>query len=145
MKIVVDSREKKPYSFREWQFQNVVIVRKKLDYGDYSLLGHEATVFVERKSIDDLVNTLVSNKIRFKKELKRAEQAKHKLVLVDGSMSEIMSEKYHSTVNREYLITKIAELSTVYNLRVIFSGNRFNSKLYLYTYFQTLIARGYCE
>ena len=46
MKIIVDTREQKPYVF-----ENQII--KKLEIGDYSVEGHEDCFCIERKSKAD--------------------------------------------------------------------------------------------
>ena len=49
--VVVDTREQEPYSFDS---DKVSAVRKALPAGDYSLVGLEERVAVERKSLTDL-------------------------------------------------------------------------------------------
>ena len=59
--IVVDSRKQEPYSFDPKRF---VVVRKALPAGDYSLVGWEERVAVERKSLTDFVQTIIRSRRR---------------------------------------------------------------------------------
>ena len=84
--IVVDSREQKPL------FKNCTV--KKLDFGDYSLIGHENKFSIERKSLPDLLQTLTSGHKRFKAELERAKIARYFAIVVDGSYSQMETKAY---------------------------------------------------
>ena len=77
--IVVDSREKKPYSF-----YGVDVVRTGLETGDYTIQGYEDTFAVERKSLDDLANTLGQNRERFKREVDRAQAFDEFVVVIEA-------------------------------------------------------------
>lgn len=50
--IVVDTREQRPYSFDEARVGGVV--HAALPAGDYSLLGQETRIAIERKSLADV-------------------------------------------------------------------------------------------
>jgi ERCC4-type nuclease len=65
--VVVDTREQEPYSFDS---DKVSAVRKALPAGDYSLVGLEERVAVERKSLTDFVSTVIRGRKRFHRELK---------------------------------------------------------------------------
>jgi len=60
MVIVVDTREQDEYTFGDAD-----VVRRKLDAGDYSIAGLENRVAIERKNINDFVNTVIYQKERF--------------------------------------------------------------------------------
>ena len=54
MKIIIDSREQRPFDFLS-QNGDIETERGTLDTGDYSVAGLESRVAVERKSLADLV------------------------------------------------------------------------------------------
>lgn len=91
--IVVDTREQTPWVFDDTK---VDTVRGTLKTGDYSLLGMESTVCIERKSLDDLVNTLIHDRERFERELQRMQAFAFRCVIVEGSLSDVRDHKYHS-------------------------------------------------
>ena len=63
--IVIDTRENRPYSFTD----KVETVEKALPAGDYSLQGYETQIAIERKSLDDYVQTVIHAQERFAREL----------------------------------------------------------------------------
>ena len=64
-RIVIDSREQEPYTFA------CEVVKAKLDAGDYSVVGFEQRVAVERKSLRDFVGTVIHDYERFDRELEK--------------------------------------------------------------------------
>ena len=65
MRIAIDTREQLPYVF------DCETELKTLKTGDYSLVGGEHLISIERKSADDLVGSLTAGRERFEKELHR--------------------------------------------------------------------------
>lgn len=63
LEIVVDSGEKYPYAFGR---QQATTVRRRLPAGDYAVeLAGEVVAAVERKSLEDLVSSLLSGKLTY--------------------------------------------------------------------------------
>lgn len=81
--IVQDSREQTPLSFRN--FRGIEIIRQGLKTGDYSVLGHESEICFERKSVQDLVGTLIGGHERFLREMERMRDFKAKYILIEHS------------------------------------------------------------
>ena len=79
--IVVDSREQLPYRWPD----NLTVV-KGLSAGDYSVLGMENRVAVERKSLIDAYGTFGSNRERFEAELERLSKFDYAAVVIEASM-----------------------------------------------------------
>lgn len=65
LKVLIDTREQNPLKFK-----NSVV--SKLDFGDYTTTSHYKRVFVERKSLIDLLGTLSGGFERFEREMQRA-------------------------------------------------------------------------
>lgn len=85
--IVVDSREQKPFKF------SVPTVKKGLASGDYSVVGYEDDITVERKSLPDLVRCCGRERSRFMDQCKRLIQIKCRLLIIEGSWSDIEAGK----------------------------------------------------
>ena len=69
--IIVDTREQQP-----WTFDNYVTANQKLDTGDYSILGMENILAIERKkSVSEFANNITES--RFKDVVARLSQLKH--------------------------------------------------------------------
>lgn len=81
MIIAVDSREQRPIPFST--FRGVETERYKLDAGDYSIKGYENFISFERKSIPDLVGTLIQGHDRFLRELERMQNYDEKYLLIE--------------------------------------------------------------
>lgn len=85
--IVVDSREKKPYSF-----YGKDTIRDGLETGDYTIQGYEDVFAVERKTLDDLANTLGAGRERFERELERAQEFEEFVVIVESD-KELLNDR----------------------------------------------------
>lgn len=67
--IVEDTRERKPWSF---SFFGADQVRRKVDTGDYTIVGHENEITIDRKrNVDELYMNLFKEYPRFKREMER--------------------------------------------------------------------------
>lgn len=64
--ILIDTREQTPLLF------DAPTRRATLQTGDYSLSGFSDRVAIERKSLPDLVHTVIHERERFERELERA-------------------------------------------------------------------------
>lgn len=91
--IITDSREQVNSRYLFPGYLNHVAM---LQSGDYSISPYEHLVSIERKSLDDLVNTLIHNKERFKNELERLRTYETKCILIESSYSDLLLGKYVS-------------------------------------------------
>jgi DNA excision repair protein ERCC-4 len=112
MKVIIDEREK-----LEYPFPNSIKLRLKT--GDYSIEGYEQEITVERKSLEDYIKSLTSERNRFKAEWKRLQDFEFKAVVVEGSLEEI--EKLD---NFENILGSTASLIIDYKIPVIFASTR---------------------
>lgn len=117
--IVRDTREKMPYSF-----EDIPVERKKLEAGDYSILGFEDVVTIERKSLDDLVKSLITDRKRFLKVVRKMKDYQYRCVVVEGSLKDIFSKKYTSGAHPHSVIGASISLMIDYSIPVIFAGDR---------------------
>ncbi len=90
-----DTREQVIYTFEEigWDAQDgggpgkvltIETVRGTLRSGDYSLLGFETRVAIERKSLADLYSTLSQGRDRFERELVRLSTYQFAAVVIEA-------------------------------------------------------------
>lgn len=93
--LVVDTSEKQQHN-SEYTFDDLGItsVRASLDTGDYSILGYEKRFFVERKQIDDLFKTIVSERERFEAEMQRAKSFDYGAILIEATLEEVLTYRY---------------------------------------------------
>ena len=94
--LVKDSRE--PDMAWDVHFEAPCEV-KCLKTGDYSLVGYEDEIAVERKTLGDLIGCLSSSRDRFVKELERAQQLQYFAVIIEATWGEIVSGQYRSKLH----------------------------------------------
>ncbi|MGC1273210.1 MAG: ERCC4 domain-containing protein [Planctomycetaceae bacterium] len=89
--IVADTREQAPFGFTgipplasEGDAVAPLVVRRTLATGDYSIVGMESVIAIERKSVADLFGTLGKGRERFAREFERLAAMKWAAVVVEG-------------------------------------------------------------
>lgn len=125
--ILIDTREQFPLSFEGAR-------KMKLSCGDYSTSGELfSDVFIERKSLADLVSTLSGGKERFLNEINRAKQLNYYLVVVvEDSFENVQKYGPHNSfskaVNGKFILYNIREILQEHeNVQFVFAGTRTNS------------------
>lgn len=90
--VLVDTREQAPFDFRA--FPNWIAGEKKvaLAAGDYSIEGMESLIALERKSLNDLLATLVHSRPRFFRECERLACYPYRALIIEASYEVIKSE-----------------------------------------------------
>lgn len=96
--IIVDGREKAPYTFTglladaDKKHRPLEVPRKwgYLKAGDYSIDGMESLVAVERKSLEDLYSTLGSHRDRFEAEHERLAAMAFAAVVIEADWATIL-------------------------------------------------------
>ena len=131
--ILYDTREQptKKLERRISQF-GCPALRKKLDYGDYSIkcilsdneeYSMENKVVIERKmDIDELAMCMGKERKRFETEFERSAKdgAKVYLLIENGSMDKILRHDYSSRMNAKALMASLCAWMPRYNVVPIF-------------------------
>lgn len=131
MKIITDTREQLNLDFSK--FRDVESVRTKLDAGDYSVVGYENLISFERKSVQDLVGTLVGGHQRFLRELERMKNYKEKYILIEHSPAILYSYCVkHGWENKfNTIIQSLLAYAYHYQVRVRFCKDREDMAAYI--------------
>lgn len=89
--VLVDTREQQPFTFE--RFPNWIASERRatLPTGDYSILDMEHLVALERKSLPDLIGTLIHNRQRFFRECERLTTFRWRALLVEASYHDVKS------------------------------------------------------
>lgn len=130
--IIVDTREQTP-----WEFENYATANKKLDTGDYSIEGLQDIFAIERKrTVSEIANNITEP--RFKDVLDRLEKFKHKFILLEFTLNNVMDYPVGSTVPKrmwhtlkitsKYILKYLTEINIKYNIHTIYCGNRENAE-----------------
>jgi ERCC4-type nuclease len=119
MRIIIDSREQRPYKFQ------TPAIKGTLDTGDYSIVGLEHLIAIERKTLDDLIGCLCTGRERFERELHRGEALDYFAMVVECSLSDLVNGSYRSKMTPKSAIQSLMAFSVRYNrLPVFFAENR---------------------
>lgn len=107
--ILIDSREQTPLTFTNFHTEVAT-----LSTGDYTAKGLEDIITVERKSIQDLVGSLTSNRERFQREIQRmlAYRSRTLLIIGDGSdpQQDIRNGAYRSQAKPQSILASLASI-----------------------------------
>lgn len=117
--IVIDTREQRPYSFTA-----AGSVQHALPAGDYSLLGWETRVAIERKTIDDFIATIIHARGRFGRELAQLRDYTYAWIVVEGSLEDVLLGRYRSRATPQSILGMTAALMTAYRIPVLFAHTR---------------------
>lgn len=122
MKIIVDSREQAPFNFSRY---NAEIEKAALSVGDYSLIGFQHHVAIERKEINDLIGCLMgSGRDRFERELSKARYFDLFAVVVEASMEDISRGRYRSQLKPQSALQSVFTFHVRYRVPFIWAGTR---------------------
>lgn len=145
MVILIDSNEQKKLKFDCDHILTEVRV-EKLDHGDYAceyVGGILCPVMFERKGLNDLFSTLTSGHVRFKKELRRAKEAEHKLILIiEGTVADVLNGVPHSRKEGISILRTILTMWVRYDLMPVFCTSRREMAMFIREFFEA-VGRNY--
>jgi len=116
--VKIDSREKIPYEFVGHS------VVGSLTVGDYSIVGLEDHVAVERKELNDLIGCLTTDRERFEKELHRGKSLDYFCLVIECSLSYLVNGHYRSQMNPKSAIQSLLAFSVRHRLPIFFCESR---------------------
>ena len=122
--IIVDTREQMP-----WEFGHHTTSRHKLDTGDYSIIGFEDVLAIERKrSVSEIATNLTES--RFPDVLKRLSLIKHPFIICEFTLDEIyrfpegsdipQSKRDKLRISGKYIVKRLLEIQMDYNIPIYF-------------------------
>ncbi len=116
--VVEDTREQTP-----WDLVGVNVVRACLPAGDYSILGYETRVALERKELGDFVACCTHERPRFVRELEKLRGYDFAAVIVEADMADVFGHAYRSHATPQSVIGSVAAFTIDY-VPFIFAGSR---------------------
>lgn len=143
MKIVIDSREQRPFDFQPFGAETII---STLPSGDYSIAGMETYVSVERKELSDLLNCLGSERPRFFRELERLRSYEAAAIVIESPLSAIAAGHYRSRISPQSAIQSLIAIQAQFRLPVFFAKDRTEAEMYVFHFlrhFQNMIERRY--
>lgn len=115
--IVVDTREQLPYVY-----DGAVV--KTLPTGDYSIVGLEDRVAIERKSKADAFASLGRGRARFRREVERLSALDYAAIVIEDTLPGFLRRPPYSRVNPRSAIGSLLSWSIRYGIAVHFAGDR---------------------
>ncbi len=128
MKLIIDSREQKPYIefFNRLKYPYKI---KKLNVGDYSIVGFEDKFSIERKSLPDFIKSITWELDRFERELVRAQNYDYFAIVIEADFYDIENRNYRADVHPSVILETMFKLSTKYNTNILLAGARHGGAL----------------
>jgi len=126
MNILIDTREQRPFSFP------CPTTRATLPAGDYSILGLENAVSIERKSKADAYSTIGNGRRRFVRELEKLELLDYAAIVIECAMSDFLLPPVRSQLNPNSAINSLIAWSVRYNLPVFWCDTRLLAQTFTY-------------
>lgn len=134
--IVVDSREQRPYLFDS---STTSVCRAALPAGDYSLEGFESKIAIERKSLDDFVNTIIHAKDRFRAELEILSTYDYAAIVIEANVEDLLASRFQSRANPTSLFAIYCSIVADRRIPAFFLSDRQTSQAFV----QQLLSRLY--
>lgn len=138
MKLLVDTREQRPFAFTRFQVETE---RVTLPAADYSLPGFEDRVAIERKELNDLVACLMNgNRDRFERELAKLRFYDLAAVVVEASLDDVSKGRYRSGMKPHAALQSIFAFQVRYHVSFLFCGNRAGAEYVTYSLLEKYLA-----
>lgn len=119
--IVIDTRE--PVDGGWEPYFTVPVVRQTLQTGDFSLLGCEDMVAIERKTTDDLLNCFCSSRKRFTKELQRFQAIPSRWVIVEGNYKGLLAGDFRSRMTSRSAWESCVAMMVRFQIPILMADN----------------------
>ena len=127
--IAIDTREQRPYEYARAEV-------KTLATGDYSIVGLEDQVAIERKTKADAYGSLGQGRARFRREWERLALLKFAAIVVEDSVPGFLCRPAHCKMNPRSAIGSLLAWSVRYRVPVYFSGDRVHGQALTYKLLQ---------
>lgn len=137
--VIKDTREQEGYYFSAFGACSGMI-EQKLDTGDYTILGFEDKVCIERKGcVEELAINLGQKKYQFLDEIQRMEPFPHKYLVLEFSAQDLINfpndtripvkNKASLKITGKYMLKCLVEFSLYNNVHVLFCDNKHDAFL----------------
>ena len=117
MVIAIDTREQRPWTFPVSQ-------RVTLASGDYSIVGFEHRIAIERKSKPDAYSSLGRGRERFEREWARLGELDYAAVVIEASLINFLQPPPRCQLHPRAAVGTLASWSVRYGVHVVFADDR---------------------
>lgn len=127
--LVVDTREQNQLFKRP--LKGLVLVRDKLEVGDYSIRGFESLITIERKNLNDLYMSCGRERENFKQRLEKMKNYERKWLLIEATESDVLSWQEFSQLHPNVVRGMLASIEVRYGIPVHYEPNRHNCERWI--------------
>jgi hypothetical protein len=123
--VLVDTREQYPFDFSRFPNWIADEKRKALKAGDYSIEGMETLLVLERKSLSDLITTVIQQRTRFFKICEKMTKYRWRAVLIEASYEDVKSpydEEYNTSAHPNAVSGTLDALEARFGIPVIYTS-----------------------
>lgn len=115
---IIDSREQHPLPLDP--LKHIV---KKLEVADYSALGYEHKIAIEKKSLNDLCACVGRERDRFDRMVKRLLEYEYRAIVVTDDWSKIDLKQYRGTLTPIQIYSAIMAWAMTAQVPIMFMGS----------------------
>jgi ERCC4-type nuclease len=137
--VIKDTREQDGYYFSDFN-RCAGMIEEKLDTGDYSILGLEDKICIERKGcVEELAINLGSKKYTFLDEIERMKTFPHKYLVLEFSLDDLLKfpeqsripikNKLSVKITGRYMLKCLIEFELYNDVHVLFCGDKHSAFL----------------
>ncbi len=121
--IVIDSQEHRGYKFERFTNWFAGTIHKRLPIGDYTILGMEDEVVVERKTLPDLVRSIIQERKDFIKKCEGLSVFKKKCIVIEGSTTSLKTPYEDSQAHPNAVFGSLLAAQERWDIPVYFLDN----------------------
>jgi len=145
--VLVDTREIKPFPF---QGSGLKTKFKRLKTGDYTLVGLESKLCIERKgSVEELYSNLHGTKRERERQLsvfRRMLSFPYRYLVIEATASDLVRPSiYHTEISPQTFLSDFLEITMSYQLTPVFIGHRSGRSLQYFYEFLRIIWSLWCK
>lgn len=119
--VVRDTREQQAYTFN----RKIPYMDKALKFGDYSIVGMEDMISIERKALSDFYGSITHGRDRLKKMFDRMQVAEFKALVIEAPEDMVMSpELSYSNVKQHSIYATIVSLEVKHGIHIYYGSRK---------------------
>lgn len=146
--VIKDTREQDGYHFSSFT-TCAGMIEKKLDTGDYSIVGLEDKICIERKGcVEELAVNLGQKKHPFLDEISRMRNFPHKYLILEFSLEDLIKfpedtripikNKASVKITGRYMLKCLIEFQLYDSIQILFCGDKYNAFLAVSSIFKRI-------
>lgn len=129
--VAVDTREQTPFTFEGFRafsddekYPRIITKRTTLKTGDYSIIGFEKKICVERKSKSDLFGSVTTGRDRFEREFQRMSEMERAALVCEASNASILAGLENSQIDGANVLRTFISWAGRYRVPCFFCTSR---------------------